>query len=271
VENLSNKIISNFHADSLFPKIGIELEFYLTKENQQINDSKLIESFISQLSKQADLQKINLLGIEKEQGAGQIEIKISPSQDMDKIAFDIELLKVISKELAKQNGLEALFNPTPFLDDCSSALQINLSILDENNQNLFNKNNDQESNILLNSIGGLLKLSNQDIKIFTNGIIDSSRFELERNRELFKKGKYTSPVNLSWGYNNRSCAIRVIGTQDKRRLEFRIPHSSANTGQSILKLLELVKDGIDNEAEPIKAVYGNAFDDKYSYLEKISI
>ena len=35
-KEILNKIISKFHADFFYPKIGLELEFYLTKNNQQI-------------------------------------------------------------------------------------------------------------------------------------------------------------------------------------------------------------------------------------------
>ena len=246
-------------------KIGLELEFYLTKNDEQIHDSNLVQSFIDDLLISTKKQKINLLAIEKEQGIGQIEIKTLPEIDLDKLSSDIELVKVISEDLAKNKyNLEADFGGTPFFDDCSNALQINLTILDKNNRNLFDKNDDQESKILLNSIAGLLFLLPKNIEFFAAK--NSKRFDIARNQQLFLNKKYTSPVNLSWGYDNRSCAIRIIGKGNDRRLEFRVPDANINIKPAIDKFLEMVKYGIDNNLKAEEPIYGNAFNKQYSKL-----
>lgn len=258
-----NKIIHDFNYDSLFPKIGLELEFYLTKNNQQISDSALIDGFITKLSQEIKIQKINLLNIEKEQGIGQIEIKTIPTKNLVLLCQEINLVKKIAQNLAKKNGLKSDFRPVPFIDDCSSALQVNLTILNKDKQNLFVKIKEKESEILLNAIGGLIALTAQNMRFFADVKKDKERFDLERNRQLFMAGKYTAPVNLSWGYDNRSCAIRVVGKEENRRLEYRIPSASADPLKAISKFIEIVFFGIKNKAEAPEPIYGNAFDKKY--------
>ncbi len=300
-KEILNKIISKFHADFFYPKIGLELEFYLTKNNQQIDDQNLIQDFIDELSFEIKKREIDLFGIEKERGLGQIEIKTNPYKNIDKLIADIDLVKVISQDLAQNKSLKSDFSPTPFITDCSSALQINISILDKNNCNLFVKNGEKESDLLLNSIAGLLINFPKNIDYFITSKSDILRFDLSRNKELFKKGKFTSPINLSWGYDNRSCAIRItnniktpenrqiliissllknsskfddlqnsfVGSEENRRLEFRIADANIDTMKAVNKALEMVKDGIDKNLKPIEPIYGNAFDKKYEYLEKI--
>ncbi len=264
-----DKIISDFHNNLLYPNIGLELEFYLTKNSNQINDHSLVETFIKKLKDKVKRQKINLLDIQKEQGEGQIEIKTLPTQNINLLCLELELIKTISKDLAKKYDLEINLDPTPFKDDCSNALQINLTLLNEYNKNLFDKNNNKESRILLNIISKLLSLTNKNIDYFTDSKANYSRFNLKRNKELFSKGKYTSPVNLSWGYDNRSCAIRVVGKNINRRLEYRIADADINVKKAIGKFLEMVKYDIDNDLKAPKEIYGNAFDEQYDYLARI--
>ena len=98
----------------------------------------------------------------------------------------------------------------------------------------------------------------------------SQRFDLKRNKELFKKGKYTAPVNLSWGYDNRTCAIRIIGKNQNRRLEFRIPDSNCDIKKATTKFLEMVYKGINSNTKPTPPIYGNAFDNQYNHISKLT-
>jgi glutamine synthetase len=250
------------------PQIGVELEFYLTQANQQIADSKIIENFIINLTKIIKNQEsaINLLNIEKEKGLGQIEIKTLPYLDLKKLTTDLNLIKKITCELALKYNFEANFEPAPFINDCSNALQINLTLLDENQKNIFIKNQQNaESPILLNIIGAILYLLPKEIAKIDKNYFQSQRFNLVRNKELFKIGKYTSPVNLSWGYDNRTCAIRIIGNNNDRRLEFRVFNANINIEVALEIFLKMMKYGLDNKKiELIEPIYGNAFESKFN-------
>ena len=47
--------------------------------------------------------------------------------------------------------------------------------------------------------------------------------------------RFMAPVNLSWGGNNRTTAIRIPGTNKlNRRIEFRVPSANCNPGKVII-------------------------------------
>jgi glutamine synthetase len=105
--------------------------------------------------------------------------------------------------------------------------------------------------------------------IFAPSIQDYLRFNLDLNRNLHKNKKYTAPVNISWGYNNRTALIRIPTTKNpsQRRLEFRLAASNADIYLTISFFLLIILDALDNKATPISPnfgpIYGNAFDEKY--------
>lgn len=264
-ESLLDLSIKDFQSKNLQPAIGIELEFYLTK-NQLPTDTKLVEHFILQLKLQLEQQNINILAIEPEQGLGQIEIKTNPCQNILLLCKDILKIKNITQQLAQNYLLEANFSSQPFQNDCSSALQINFSLMDNKNNYLFAGNVGQESNFLLWSIAGILTFTKNIILISAPQESDYQRFDLNLNRNLHKNKKYTAPVNISWGYNNRTALVRIPTTQkdEQRRLEFRLPSANADIYLTIFSLLITTKLGITHEQLPPPEIYGNAFDEQYN-------
>jgi glutamine synthetase len=272
IRNLKN-IISDFSAVNFIPKIGIELEFYLlNQDNSPLQNPNQLNQFIEELSAESLAQNINLLKIEKEQGVSQIEAKTVPYSDILSLCSDIFLFKKITKKLAKRFSLKANFEAQIFKDDCGSALQINLSLADEKNNYLFAKNESAESLIMLHSIGGILA-SISDLIIFcAPKKKDYLRSDQKFNQELFKKGKFTAPVNICWGYNNRTALVRIPSNKDfERRIEFRLASANADIYLIILSLLKAVKYGIENKINPPEALYGNAFDERYNILPLIKL
>ena len=264
IRNLKN-IISDFSASNLIPKIGIELEFYLlNQDNSPLRNSDRLNQFIKELSIKSLLQNINLLKIEKEQGVSQIEAKTAPYSDILSLCSDIFLFKKITKELAEKFSLKANFEAQIFKDDCGSAMQINLSLLDKKNNFLFAKNETTESLIMLHAIGGILKSISSLIIFCAPQKKDYLRYDKELNRELFKEGKFTAPVNICWGYNNRTTLIRIpTNNTCERRIEFRLPAANADIHLVIYNLLLAVSYGIENKIIPPEALHGNAFDERY--------
>ncbi|MDA9231485.1 hypothetical protein N9O56_02850 [Rickettsiales bacterium] len=245
-------------------KIGLELEFYLTKEQKKISDDSIIDLFIKNLTIKLQENDVKIIEVKKEQGIGQIEVTTIAKTNIKNIINDGNLIKKYSKDVARSLFLEANFEARPFLDDCPSALQINITLLEKNN-NLFQGNKDNESKILLNIIAAILNLSKDNLSYFSN----KERFDINYNKKLFSKGKYTAPVNLSWGYDNRSCAIRITGKEENRRLEFRLCDADINIENAINKLIEMAQYGILNKENPLKPIYGNAFDDNIILNSKV--
>lgn len=263
---LLQKISSHFFSTtSWIIKIGIELEFYLTHlDCSQLFDSEILENFIFELSQKIPADSL-IYKIEKEQGAGQIEVKTSFDSNLLKICHEIEWLKSAAKNLARERNLIASFVSQQFPEDCGSALQFNISLHDLEGKNLF-----ESDEMLLQKIAqNLLNATNQMIIFLAPKKEDYARFSYELNRNLFKKGKFTAPVNLSFGADNRTCAIRVplcSKTQKNnfgKRLEYRIASSDADPFLCLSAILSAILFEKESGAKSLKQIHGNAFDEKY--------
>jgi glutamine synthetase len=70
-----------------------------------------------------------------------------------------------------------------------------------------------------------------------------------------------APVNASWGFENRSTALRAImrTTPGKCRVECRRPGADANPYLALAALLASAADGINRSAEPPEPVVGDAY------------
>ncbi len=137
----------------------------------------------------------------------------------------------------------------------------------KDNQYLFAKDNYEDSKYILWSIAGALQFTKNMMIIFAPDEEDYVRFDIELNRNLHKKQKYTAPVNISWGYDNRSALIRIPRTNKdfERRLEFRLGSGSSDVDLVCIFFLLAILEGIKQKEKPRgSAIYGNAFDEQYN-------
>jgi glutamine synthetase len=264
--------LNNLQLQNIYPKIGIELEFYL-QDRTLINSPApaslyIVKNFIFELKSELKKQNIDILEIEPEQGVGQIEIKTNPYNNILLLCEDLIKTKDITNKIAKNfsQNISANFASQPFGDDCTSAMQINLSFQDDVGNKLFAKNGRIESKILLYSIGGILKLTKNILLIAAPDKSDYLRFSNEINQSLYKNKKYTAPTNISWGYNNRTALVRIPqSTQNsQRRLEFRLPCANSDIYLAIFSLLIIAQYGIEKQVIPPPEIYGNSFDQQYN-------
>ena len=67
-----------------------------------------------------------------------------------------------------------------------------------------------------------------------------------------------APTHLNWGEDNRSCAIRVVGSDTALRIENRIPGSDANPYLTVAATIAAGLDGIAHQAKVPPAVSPSA-------------
>ncbi|MDX2083480.1 MAG: hypothetical protein SFV53_05805 [Rickettsiales bacterium] len=265
---LLKKVCHDFSMVTLLNiKVGVELEFYLTnRDGSQIFTESLIDDFIKELF--AAIAPNSLIyKIEKEQGAGQIEIKTTYTSDLLKIAEEISQIKLMAKDLANKKNLAASFASQQFINDCGSSLQFNISLHNQNDKNLF-----ASDEIFLRKIAqGLLHFTNSMMIFLAPKEQDYARFSYDLNLNLFKKGKFTAPVNLSFGSDNRTCAIRFpapakFTSSFSKRLEYRVAAADADVSLCLSAILLAILWAVQNEIESssTNAIYGNAFDKNYN-------
>jgi glutamine synthetase len=234
-------------------KIGIEIEFYTKKSEFKY-----------------DFKHLNIENVIDEMGVNQKEIQTKPYIDLNLLVKEYNEIKNILQDMD--------FRAVPNDDDCSSALQINIS-LEKNEQNLFARQGWNESDLLLNCVAGLLKNINNNLLLYVNDENCITRFDVERNKRVRDAKKYPAPTYISWGVNNRSAAIRIptpknfknYAETDKkeRRIEFRVPSSSADIHLVLIGILTSIVDGIENNLTP--CVEKTSFDvlEKNENLEQI--
>ena len=69
-----------------------------------------------------------------------------------------------------------------------------------------------------------------------------------------------APTSVSWGRDNRTCGFRIVGHDQSRRAECRIPGADANPYLAFAALLAAGLDGIENETDPGPELKGNAYE-----------
>lgn len=247
------------NSSSLILKIGCELEFFLLQQTGQVLEDKgLVADLISELKKDLIKKFLLIYQVEKEQGASQIEIKTTFTSDLTRMCEEIEAAKNFVKNFAAEKNLIASFAAQPFVNDCGSALQFNIS-LHQGDENIF----ESDEKILKKIAAGLLEKTNEMMIFLAPKNEDYARFSFETNRNLFKHGRFTAPVNLSFGADNRTCAIRIPQGKKNKRLEYRIAAADADPFLVITAISLAITFGINGEISDLEQIHGNAFDEKY--------
>lgn len=233
------------------PVISAELEFYLDSDGDWIE-------------KELEINKIETYGLERERGAGQFELAIKNPNTPEKILNQIETIKKITK---------GDFRAKPFPDRPGSGLHIHISLLGKDGKNLFMKPRgmEEETPEMLWAVGGLLERMLQDFTIFAPNEDSYARFTAEFNPQEPEEGRYNNaPVNVSWGGNNRTTAIRIPASSsypNLRHIEHRVAGADADAGAVIAAIVEAVEHGIVNKILPPAKTHGNAFDKQYADLK----
>ena len=104
--------------------------------------------------------------------------------------------------------------------------------------------------MLAHYIGGLQKYLPQIAPLFAPNVNSFRRM----------RPSHSAPINVQWGYDNRSCGLRVpISDRQNRRIENRLPGADANPYLAMAAALICGYLGIEEALEPSQAVTGNAY------------
>jgi glutamine synthetase len=80
-----------------------------------------------------------------------------------------------------------------------------------------------------------------------------------------------APINLQWGYDNRTCGLRVpFGDPSAMRVENRVPGADANPYLAFAATLACGYLGMVDELEPTKEQKGSAYTGKYTLPRELS-
>lgn len=281
-------VLKAYEKHGWTPVVAPELEFYLTKPNtdpdypleppvgrsgrrstgsQAFSLSAVDEydAVIEHIYDYADAQGLEIDTIIQEAGAAQLEVNMLHG-DALKLADQVFLFKRLIREAALRCGAYATFMAKPMQGQPGSAMHIHQSVLDAEGRNIFTAKDGEASPLFDAFIGGQQKYL-PACSALTAPYVNSYR----------RLVKYMSaPVNLEWGYDNRSTGLRVPRSDPRaRRVENRLTGADANPYLSIAGSLAAGLLGMLEGTPPRPPVTGGAYDrDRdipYSLLEAVDL
>ncbi len=253
-----NENLSYFLQDKIFFLFGAEIEFYILVDEILDLKSLKIQQLYQKLVEFAKNNGFIIDGISKEDGINQFEIQFQPTDCWEDLADNIIKIK---NKIA--NSIEVDFSAKPFDNQPGSSIHYHIALYSETTGSLF-----LNQKILYNAIGGLLKNMPKDIKIFAPTKNCLKRY-IPNNC-----GKHIHyPTNYSWGFNNRTCALRIPNSSgihpQNTRIEHRLSSPVSDPHKCLEAIVDSVTQGILDNSATIEPIYGNAFDYQYNFIEKI--
>lgn len=272
---LLQKINRRAHEMGFAPKFGAEFEYFLFKETPQSAKEKgyqnltpltpgmfgyswvrtsqngpLVHAIVDGLNAYG----INVEGMHTETGPGVYETAIL-FDDLEKSADKAALFKTVVKEICARYGVLAVFmaKPNKNLPGCSGHVHQSLWTLDEHPTNAFHDPRDEfgMSKTLRHYVGGQIELMPELSAIYWP-TINSYKRSVENT---------WAPTTATWGRENRTTGIRVIGDSPKSmRIEYRQLGADMNAYLGMAASLAAGLWGIENEIEPPPPCAGNGYE-----------
>jgi glutamine synthetase len=172
-----------------------------------------------------------------EMGPSQYEINLRHGEALA-LADQTFLFKHCVREVAARHGLLAVFMAKPLAGAPGSSMHVHQSLVDDTGRNVFSTPDGEESPIFRQYIGGLQAYLPELMALFAPNVNSFRRFVRDSN----------APINLDWGYDNRSVGLRVpISAPTARRVENRLAGSDGNPYLVLAASLACGLAGIEQE------------------------
>jgi glutamine synthetase len=192
-----------------------------------------------------------LNAIHTEAGPGLLELNLVAREGV-RAADDAALVKLAVKGVADSLGLRASFLAKTMPGEEGSSGHVHLSLWREGDNKFApaGEGGDLPA-VATSAIAGLLEHL-PGASLLLNPTINSYKRLVPG---------WFAPVNASWGFENRSAALRAIfrTTPGKCRVECRRPGADANPYLALAALLVSAVDGINRNAEAPEPVVGDAY------------
>lgn len=264
-------VLDRYAARGLTAVVATELEFYLVDASAgspqpprspvtgkrldsdgvlSIDEIDQFDAFLKDIYAACKAQDIPADAAIAENGAGQFEINLLHEADALKAADDAVFFKRIVRGTARKHGFAATFMAKPYGHRAGNGFHVHFSLLDGNQNNVFNDGSDQGSETLRHAVGGLLAAMPECALLFAP--------HLNSYRRL-RPGTH-APTAAAWGYENRTTAVRIPGgSATARRIEHRVAGADANPYLVLAGILGAALGGIEKRMEPVEPVAGSAY------------
>jgi glutamine synthetase len=269
------RVVQRFTDKGLTPVVAVELEFYLldgeltldgrpqtsinpatgvrntTTQVYYMQDLNDYQDFTDAVADACRIQQIPADTAVAEYAPGQFEINLKHRNDATRACDDAIYLKRAIKAIAENQGMIASFMAKPFVDQAGSGTHIHVSVLDRDGKNIFAGTPEAPSDRLRHGVSGLQQVSKDCMLLFAPHANSYRRFVLNA----------FVPLNDSWGFNNRTVAMRIPHSDpDNTRIEHRIAGADANPYLVTAAVLAGILHGLETQGDPGPPIVGNAYE-----------
>ncbi|RMD64480.1 MAG: glutamine synthetase [Alphaproteobacteria bacterium] len=272
--NVLAAIVERVHALGLKPVVAFELEFYLIDRTRTpdgapqppvspvtgrraagtqvygMADLDAFAALLDDITRACAAQDIPTGAITAEYAPGQYEINLHHIDDPLRAADQCVMFKRAVQGVARRHGVQATFMAKPYLAEAGCGLHLHLSLVDGKGRNVFDGGRKETvSPTLRHAIGGILD------------ILPESMAFLAPNVNSFRRYVPNTfvPIRRTWGFENRSVALRVPrGPGAARRIEHRVAGADANPYLALATALAGLHHGLTRKIEPPAPFEGNA-------------
>lgn len=264
-------IVERYRVLNLTPVVAVELEFYLLDVRNgrpqppispltgrplefdgihSVDELEHFGAFVEDVYAACQAQNVSADTALSEFGVGQFEINLKHVPDALRAADEALLLKRIVRGVARKHGFAATFMAKPYAAMSGNGCHVHFSVLDENDDNIFDNGTDAGSPALRHAVAGLIDSVPDLMTVFAPHMNSYRRLRSESYAP-------TIPV---WGYENRTTALRIpAGDPAAKRVEHRVAGADANPYLTVAAVLGAALHGIRNESKPPEPITGNAY------------
>ncbi len=277
-----SKIVERYKKLGLKPVVATELEFYLmdgmSEETQRPRPPVLIEghgrrlsetdcysidemdclsAFFTEVREVCEQQGVPADTIVSELGPGQFEINLMHVDDPLLAGDQAVMFKRLIKGIARKQGYSATFMAKPYAKKSGNGMHVHFSLLNEEGVNVFDDGGEEGTDTLKHAVAGLLLTMADSMLTFAPHMNSYRRFMVGAH----------APTFASWGYENRTVAIRIPESPcAARRIEHRVAGADANPYLVLATILAGALYGIENKLRPSEAIEGDAYSEENQRL-----
>ena len=271
--NVLKRVLALYEAEGWRPVVAPEVEFYLVQKNidpdyeleppvgrsgrreagrqsYSIDAANEFDPIIEDMYDFCEAQQLDVDTLIHEDGLAQMEINFLHGDALD-LADQVFVFKRTMRETALRHGIYATFMAKPMQREPGSALHIHQSVVDAvTGDNIFTNADGTEHDRFRHFIGGLQKYTPGAIAFYAPSVNSYRRFAPD----------IAAPINIHWGYENRTTGIRVPDSKpEARRVENRFPGVDANPYLAIAATLACGYLGMMQKIQPTEPHGGDAF------------
>ncbi len=272
---LLESLVQRFNSLGLTPVLASEMEFYLFRDEQDdlgrpvhtqtdrvggalasgqtycIDTMDGMSDLMHGIRDACNAQRLPIDTLIKESAPSQYEINLYHSADAVVAADQAVMLQRAIRGVAKRQNYRASFMAKPFGDLAGNGMHIHCSLLDGKGNNAFDDGSGKGTDLLRHAIAGCLDTMADSMLLFAPNLNSYRRFQ---------RGTH-APLAPSWGYENRTVAVRVpADAPTATRIEHRVAGADAHPHLVIAAILAGMLHGIENKLEAPDPLEGNAYE-----------